>query len=90
MNLLNDARKAVFGSIETKLIANNRIITENNCISNDIVSIGDLCILGYNVYFGLRTDIKIEDVFSIYKYENEEFQIHGLDLINDETFLFDF
>ena len=87
---LNDARKEVFGSIETKLIANNRIITENNCISSDIVSIGDLCIFGYNVHFGLRTEIKVEDVFSIYKYENQEFKPQDLDLINDETFLFDF
>lgn len=87
---LNEARKEVFGSIETKLIANNRIITENNCISSDIVSVGDLCIFGYNVHFGLRTEIKIEDVFSIYKYENEEFKPQNLDLINDETFLFDF
>lgn len=90
LKLLNDARKEVFGSIETKLIANNRIITENNCTSSDIVTIGDLCLFGYNVYFGLRTEIKIEDVFSIYKYENEEFQSQDLDLINDETFLFDF
>jgi hypothetical protein len=90
LNLLNTARKEVFGSIETKLIANNRIITENNCTSSDIVTIGDLCLFGYNVYFGLRTDIKIEDVFSIYKYENEEFQLQHLELINDETFLFDF
>lgn len=90
LKLLNDARKEVFGSIETKLIANNRIVTENNCISSDIVSVGDLCIFGYNVYFGLRTEIKLEDVFSIYKYENEEFQSQRLDLINDETFLFDF
>ena len=90
LNSLNDARKEVFGSIETKLIANNRIITENNCISSDIVSVGDLCIFGYNVYFGLRTEIKIEDVFSIYKYENQEFQLQNFDLINDETFLFDF
>jgi len=87
---LNDARKEVFGSIETKLIGNNRIITENNCISSDIVSIGDLCIFGYNVHFGLRTEIKVEDVFSIYKYENEEFKPQNLGLINDETFLFDF
>lgn len=87
---LNDARKEVFGSIETKLIANNRIITENNCISSDIVSIGDLCIFGYNVHFGLRTEIKVEDVFSIYQYENQEFKPQNLDLINDETFLFDF
>lgn len=90
LNLLNTARKDVFGSIETKLIANNRILTENNCISSDIVSVGDLCLFGYNVYFGLRTEIKIEDVFSIYKYENEEFQLQNLDLINDENFLFDF
>lgn len=90
LNLLNNARKEVFGSIETKLIANNRIITENNCISSDIVSIGDLCIFGYNVYFGLRTEIKIEDVFSIYKYENEDFIFQNLELIQDETFLFDF
>lgn len=87
---LNDARKEVFGSIETKLIANNRIITENNCISSDIVSIGNLCIFGYNVHFGLRTEIKVEDVFSIYKYENQEFKPQNLYLINDETFLFDF
>ena len=90
LNLLNDARKEVFGSVETKLIANNRIITENNCISSDIVNIGDFCLFGYNVYFGLRTEIKIEDVFSIYKYENQEFLSQNLDLINDETFLFDF
>lgn len=87
---LNDARKEVFGSIETKLIANNRIITENNCISSDIVSVGDLCIFGYNVHFGLRTEIKVDDVFSIYKFESEEFKPQNLELINDETFLFDF
>lgn len=90
LNLLNNARKQVFGSIETKLIANNRIITENNCTSSDIITIGDQCIFGYNVYFGLRTEIKIEDVFSIYKYENEEFKAQNLNLITDENFLFDF
>ncbi|MBE98797.1 DNA repair ATPase [Flavobacterium coralii] len=87
---LNEARKEVFGSIETKLIANNRIITQNNCIPADIVSIGERCILGYNVHFGLRTDIKAEDVFSIYIYENEEFREEGLEFINDETFHSDF
>lgn len=90
LDQLNSARKEVFGSIETKLIANNRIITENSCTSSDIVTIGDYCIFGYNVYFGLRTEIKIEDVFSIYKYENEEFRVQNLDLLNDENFHLDF
>lgn len=87
---LNKARKEVFGSIETKLIANNRIITENNCIPYDIVCVDGKCIFGYNVHFGLRTDIKTEDVFSIYVYEDGEFKQEGLDLIADETFLTDF
>ena len=59
---LNDARKHVFGTIETKLIANNRINTENNCIARDIISLGNISIFGYNVHFGLRTDIKLSDV----------------------------
>ncbi|QYJ69165.1 DNA repair ATPase [Flavobacterium litorale] len=87
---LNQARKEVFGSIETKLIANNRIITQNNCIPADIVSVNDKCILGYNVHFGLRTDIKAEDVFSIYAYEDGDFREESLDYINDETFQTDF
>ena len=49
---LNVSRTEVFGSIETKLIANNRINTENNCIARDIVTIGDTSIFGYNVHLG--------------------------------------
>ncbi len=30
LNALNDARKEVFGAIETKLISNDRISTSNN------------------------------------------------------------
>lgn len=87
---LNTARQEVFGSIETKLIANNRINTENNCIARDIVTIGPHCIFGYNVHFGLRTEITLADVFSIYSYENEHFVAKSLDLINDSIFLDDF
>jgi len=87
---LNDSRKLVFGSVETKLIANNRINTENNCIARDIITIGDFTLLGYNVHFGLRTAIKLEDVFGIYTYENDHFVAQSLELLNDDTFLNDF
>jgi hypothetical protein len=87
---LNDARKQVFGSVETSLIAQNRIATENNCISQDIVAIGNLCILGYNVHFGLRTDIKLNDVFSAYLYKNGEFEATSLEIISQEGFVNDF
>ncbi|TSE09730.1 DNA repair ATPase [Aquimarina algiphila] len=87
---LNEARKEVFGNVETKLIANNRINTEHNCIARDIVTIGEYCLFGYNVHFGLRTEITLADVFSIYTYTNDHFTIKPLDLINDSIFIDDF
>ena len=62
---LNAARKEVFGAIETKLIANDRINTSNYCIARDIVSVGQYTVFGYNVHVGLRSGIKLEDVFSV-------------------------
>jgi len=90
LSQLNDARKNVFGSVETKLIANNRINTENNCIARDIVTIGGTCFFGYNVHFGLRTDITLADVFSVYTYDNDHFTIKSLDQLEDPTFIDDF
>ena len=87
---LNVDRKNVFGSLETKLIANDRINTENNCIARDIVSLGDTCLFGYNVHFGLRTEITLKDVFSIYEFRDNTFHAIGLDLLEDETFKTDF
>lgn len=87
---LNEARKEVFGSVETKLIANNRINTEHNCIARDIVTIGEYCLFGYNVHFGLRTEVTLEDVFSIYTYKNDHFVVKPLDFINDTIFIDEF
>lgn len=90
LNQLNEDRKAVFGALETKLIANDRISTENNCIARDIVSFGNTCVFGYNVHFGLRTDIKLNDVFSVYSFTNNRFEAIGLDFIEDVQFQADF
>ncbi|SHI34168.1 ATPase family associated with various cellular activities (AAA) [Mesonia phycicola] len=87
---LNEGRKEVFGSLETKLIANNRISTENNCIAKDIVSINQTCIFGYNVHFGLRTEINLSDVFSIYQYKDHQFEPQSLAFIEDDIFITDF
>ncbi len=90
LNQLNDSRKLVFGSVATKLVGNNRINTENNCIARDIITIGDNIILGYNVHFGLRTNIQLEDVFGIYQYTDGHFAPQSLALVQDEVFLNDF
>lgn len=90
LSKLNTARQEVFGSVETKLIANNRINTENNCIARDIVTIGQYCLFGYNVHFGLRTEVTLADVFSIYTYQEDHFSAQPLDLIQDKVFINDF
>ena len=87
---LNEARKEVFTSTEFSLIANQRINTENNCEARGIMAFGNLCIFGYNVHFGLRSDIQLSDVFSIYLFENNQFVPQTLELIEDETFITDY
>src|SRR5690606_41086419 len=66
---LNSARKEVFNSTSFVLKANQRIDTENTCTARGIVAIDNLCVFGYNVHFGLRTEINLADVFSIYRSE---------------------
>lgn len=90
INHLNDARKSIFGAVDLKLKANKRINTENNCIARDIISFGDVCLLGYNVHIGLRNQIKLSDVFSAYRFTGDDYIATDLTLINDETFINDF
>jgi hypothetical protein len=87
---LNTMRKEVFGSIETKLLSSERIITENNCIPRDMAPVDDSFIFGYNVNIGLKSKVELSDVFSIYKYKECTFKKQTLDLVNDEQFLKDF
>ena len=68
---LNEARAAVFGNIETKLNSTAHVSTDNNCIPRDLLAIGDHILLGYNVQFGLKTDVQVSDVFSLFRLEGE-------------------
>ena len=90
LHALNVERKNVFGAIETALVSTERITTENNCLPRDMVPVGDAFIFGYNVHIGLRTEIKISDVFSLYAYADHNFTPIAYDLINDEAFQTDF
>lgn len=87
---LNVVRKEVFGSIETKLLGSERIITENNCIPRDMAPVDDMFIFGYNVHIGLKSKVELRDVFSVYKYKDNAFNKQPLDLINNEQFINDF
>jgi len=90
LNFLNEARKEVFASTDFSIIANQRISTDNNCVSRGIIALGNLCIFGYNVHFGLRSDIQLSDVFSIYLFEHNQFTPQPLDLIDDQVFINDY
>lgn len=71
---LNEARAEVFGNIETVLISTERVTTEHNCVARDLVSIGDQFLFGYNVQFGLKTEVSLADVFAAYRFANHQFQ----------------
>jgi len=88
--LLNDSRAEVFGNIETVLIATERVTTEHNCTPRDLVAIGDQFLFGYNVQFGLKSEIDMADVFAAYQFRDHAFHALPLDVIGDERFVSDF
>lgn len=87
---LNEARAEVFGNIETVLVATERVTTEHNCSPRDLVAIGNQFLFGYNVQFGLKTEINLSDVFSVYQFDEQNYHQAPLDLIGDERFQNDF
>ncbi|MBP7051585.1 MAG: DNA repair ATPase [Phycisphaerae bacterium] len=90
LDKLNQARKAVFGGVDTRLLSSQRISTANNCVPRDMVPVGDRFIFGYNVFVGLRAETKLEDVFAIYQWKGGAFVSCPLDAIRDPQFETDF
>ncbi|MBI2372777.1 MAG: DNA repair ATPase [Deltaproteobacteria bacterium] len=64
---LNGRRKVTFGGTELSLLATERIRTENNCVPRDIVNVGGRLLFAYNVFMGLKTQVSVEDVFSLHE-----------------------
>lgn len=90
LNSLNVSRKEVFGSIETKLLSTQRVTTDNNCVPWDIFTLGDQMLFGYNVQMGLKSEISVEDVISIFKFDGKEFKRNDLALLSHPAFADDF
>ncbi|HEY8401756.1 MAG TPA: DNA repair ATPase, partial [Cytophagaceae bacterium] len=90
LDKLNLARKDVFGSIDTRLIATERITTEHNCVPRDMVSINNYLLFGYNVHMGLKMETVPSDVLSIYEFKDMAFHDVGLEKIKDQRFESDF
>ncbi|MCA9017172.1 MAG: DNA repair ATPase, partial [Planctomycetaceae bacterium] len=80
---LNELRKEVFGSIETQLLGSDRITTEHNCIPRDMLAVGHRFLFGYNVHFGLKSETRLSDVFSVYEFKEGAYHALPLDLIQN-------
>lgn len=65
---LNAKRKSVFGSSELRLVATERVRTENNCVPRDIVSVRGHLVFGYHVYIGLKSETQVSDVLSLHRF----------------------
>ena len=90
LSRLNEVRRDVFGAIESKLLASDRINTTHNCIARDMVAIGDRFLFGYNVHLGLKSETDLADVFAIHAFRDNAFHEESLDLIDDPRFREDF
>ena len=87
---LSKDRTEVFGNIETQLLATHRVTTEHNCVPRDLTAIGKQFLFGYNVQFGLKTDIHVPDVLSAYDLADDGFHPQPLTVIDDQRFHSDF
>lgn len=69
---LNQLRLEEFGSSRSELLGRFRVRTENNCIGRDIVQVGGYLLFGYNVFIGLKTTTRVDDVFALYALQDDE------------------
>ena len=75
---LNEERLEEFGRSQMEVIGRMRVRTENNCVGRDITQVGDLLLFGYNVFMGLKQATRVEDVFALYRLEENE---HGYEVV---------
>ncbi len=86
---INNDRQKEFASTEMKVLGRMRLRTENNCQAKDLVIVGGYVLFGYNVYIGLRTETRIEDVFSLFNLleNNSEYELRAVAI--QDSFLAD-
>jgi ATPase involved in DNA repair/AAA domain (dynein-related subfamily) len=87
---LNQLRAAVFGNIETRLQATAHVTTDHNCVPRDLMTVGHNILLGFNVQFGLKTEIVPSDVLGYYHFDSVHTRQEALSAILDDRFHRDF
>lgn len=84
---LNNARVSEFGALKQELFSTLNIHTENNCMPVDMAQVNGSILIGYNVVLGLRSKVKIEDVFHFYNIECKDNDCYPTNVDINDTFL---
>jgi len=87
---LHAERAAVFGNIQTRLNSTAHVTTDHNCIPRDLFATETHILLGYNVQFGLKTEIHPSDVFAYYRFDGQQARQDSLEPLLSEAFRRDF
>lgn len=74
---LNNARIEQFGSLKQQLLSTFNIHSENNAIPVDMAAVNGRVLIGYNVTLGMKTNTKLEDVFSLYQLKRDGDECHS-------------
>jgi len=77
---LNNTRSAEFGGTKSAIIGKINVRTENNCLPIDLESVGDTIVLAYDVFLGLKKEVEVSDILSLYKMneDNNQFSLEEL------------
>ena len=81
---LNAKRKGVFGGTELELQANERLRTENNCIPRDTTGVAGHLLVGYEVFLGLKAEVKVPDVLAVHKFVQQPDGTYDLAAVPNE------
>jgi hypothetical protein len=90
---LDARRQEVFGAVEFKLLQADRVITNHNCVPQDMVPLGrGRFLFGFNVQFGLKKEIELSDVFGVFTRDEATgtFKESDLAILQDAAFITDF
>lgn len=68
---LNNIRIEQFGSLKQQLLSTFNIHSDNNAIPVDIAAVNGHVLIGYNVMLGMKSNTKLEDVFSLYQLKRD-------------------
>jgi len=69
---LNARRLQLFGGQDLEVIGNERIRTKNACIPRDIVTLAGNLLFGYEVKLGLKSEVEVDHVLSLYSFTKNE------------------